>query len=227
MTTASTSKSLAENCIICTGEFTKEAAINGCKHTFCFECILEWSKNTNTCPLCKCEFTKIKEKANASNITKVKRKLQQAVYDAEELQRLEIADEVYFEDDDDLDDEDHDDDDEEDVDNGIRGYNPRDGFVVTDKTIIYEDDEDDDDEEESAHATDDEEEEEDDDEDSETSDGEDDEEEEEDDDDDVEIVRFVVDGFEMPESSIYKKRRVEQSSAEETRKSKRVAFLNS
>lgn len=226
-------KSLTEPCAICLGVLTKVSAINGCVHVFCFDCIDEWAKNTNTCPMCKSEFTKIKQKDDPSKIKKVKRKIQQAVYDRDELERLDVADEVYFEDDvDDFDDGDHDEDDDDDDENEVKGYNPRDGFVVPDNTIIYEDDEeeiidlDDDEEEEEEDDDDDEEEEE---EEYETSEEDDDEEEEEDDDDDeVEIVRFVCDGFEMPQSSIYKRRKVEETNqSEETRKSKRIAFLNS
>jgi len=33
--------------------------INGCDHTFCFDCIAKWADRENTCPLCKIRFTKI------------------------------------------------------------------------------------------------------------------------------------------------------------------------
>jgi hypothetical protein len=33
--------------------------LNGCSHTFCYSCILEWSKVTNSCPLCKQKFTRL------------------------------------------------------------------------------------------------------------------------------------------------------------------------
>lgn len=191
----------------------KEANISGCVHTFCFECIEEWAKNTNTCPMCKCEFNNIKEKQNAAHVRKVKRKVQIAEYDEDELERLNVAYEDYGGDDGDEDDEDDDDD------NKMRGYSSRDGFVVADDTIEYEDDEDnddDDDEEESesgdesvASET-------------ETEDDGDNGK----DDDEIEIVRFVVDGFEMPKSSIYKRRRSEEESVVETRKSKRIALLS-
>lgn len=228
----SSTKSLTDPCVICLGVLTKVSAINGCLHVFCFDCIDEWAKNTNTCPMCKSEFTKIKQKDDPSKIKKVKRKIQQAVYDRDELERLDVADEVYFEDDvDDFDDGDHDEDDDEE--NEVKGYNSRDGFVVPDTTVIYEDDEEEiidlDDDEDEEDEEDDDDDEEDEEEEYETSEEDDDEEEEEDDDDDeVEIVRFVCDGFEMPQSSIYKRRKVEETNqSEETRKSKRIAFLNS
>ncbi len=218
MTTETTSTKLsAANCTICLQAMHKEASISGCVHTFCFECIEEWAKNTNTCPMCKCEFNKIKEKQNAAHVKKVKRKVQIAEYDEEELERLDIEYEDYG-------DDDEDDNDDDDEDNEIRGYSSRDGFVVTDDTIEYEDDDDDDDDDEEEAETEDER----DDESVASGTETDDEEEEEDDDDDdeVEIVRFVVDGFEMPKSSIYKRRRSEEESVVETRKSKRIALLS-
>ena len=39
-----------------------ESKIQGkleCSHSFCFDCIMDWSKVTNMCPLCKREFFKI------------------------------------------------------------------------------------------------------------------------------------------------------------------------
>lgn len=38
---------------------TDMASINGCSHTFCFQCIEKWADRENTCPLCKLRFTKI------------------------------------------------------------------------------------------------------------------------------------------------------------------------
>lgn len=214
MTTETTSSKVsATNCTICLQEMHKEATISGCVHTFCFECIEEWAKNTNTCPMCKCEFNNIKEKQNTAHVKKVKRKVQTAEYDEEELERLNIAYEDYG------DDEDNDDDDDDE--NALRGYSSRDGFVVTDDTIEYEYDDDDDDEEEEAETD-----EERDDESLASGTETDDDGEDDKDDDEVEIVRFVVDGFEMPKSSIYKRRRSDEESVVETRKSKRIALLS-
>ena len=33
--------------------------IDGCKHRFCFDCIVEWVKTKNTCPLCRARFNHI------------------------------------------------------------------------------------------------------------------------------------------------------------------------
>jgi len=35
------------------------SSLNGCGHTFCFDCIEKWAERENTCPLCKVRFTKI------------------------------------------------------------------------------------------------------------------------------------------------------------------------
>ena len=50
-----------EQCSICLEipSKTEEAAINGCSHKFCFQCIEKWADRENTCPLCKVRFTKI------------------------------------------------------------------------------------------------------------------------------------------------------------------------
>ena len=42
-------------------EFSQRAAeIDSCVHKFCFQCILQWSNISNTCPLCKIEFRNIR-----------------------------------------------------------------------------------------------------------------------------------------------------------------------
>lgn len=47
------------SCAICFEDIKRKGMINSCKHTFCLECINEWGKKNNKCPLCKKEFTKI------------------------------------------------------------------------------------------------------------------------------------------------------------------------
>lgn len=37
--------------------------LNCCEHMFCFECILEWAKVTNRCPLCKAKFNTVTPRA--------------------------------------------------------------------------------------------------------------------------------------------------------------------
>lgn len=44
------------NCIICLEKVVCRGKLSVCNHWFCFPCILEWSENTNTCPICKTRF---------------------------------------------------------------------------------------------------------------------------------------------------------------------------
>jgi len=50
-----------------------KGALDSCTHPFCFECILQWSKTSNTCPFCKQRFTQItKIDPNAKRSKKIK-----------------------------------------------------------------------------------------------------------------------------------------------------------
>ena len=46
-------------CPICLGELDNKSITDTCRHTFCFTCLLEWSKVKAVCPLCKGKFTAI------------------------------------------------------------------------------------------------------------------------------------------------------------------------
>lgn len=46
-------------CTICINEISEEEGQLKCGHRFCFDCISNWVKNVNTCPLCKIEIFKI------------------------------------------------------------------------------------------------------------------------------------------------------------------------
>jgi len=46
-------------CCICFEPVKTRGALNSCKHAFCFDCIYEWSKASNTCPCCKLRFTSL------------------------------------------------------------------------------------------------------------------------------------------------------------------------
>ena len=47
-------------CAICLEKNpVKKSRLDGCVHVFCFNCIREWSKISNQCPLCKGSFRKI------------------------------------------------------------------------------------------------------------------------------------------------------------------------
>jgi hypothetical protein len=50
------------SCAICISQVCDcPAAINGCDHQFCFDCIKQWSTTENSCPLCKARFTEIQQ----------------------------------------------------------------------------------------------------------------------------------------------------------------------
>ena len=44
---------------ICLQEIRSRGMLPCCSHEFCYVCILEWSKVTNECPLCKRTFHEI------------------------------------------------------------------------------------------------------------------------------------------------------------------------
>eukprot|EP00158_Paraphelidium_tribonemae_P000198 Partr_v1_DN19343_c0_g1_i1_m57757 putative topoisomerase I binding, arginine serine-rich, E3 ubiquitin protein ligase len=44
------------SCPICLGEFNRRSLIQNCHHSFCFSCIVEWSRVSSQCPLCKGEM---------------------------------------------------------------------------------------------------------------------------------------------------------------------------
>mmetsp|Transcript_6467 Transcript_6467/g.10805 ORF Transcript_6467/g.10805 Transcript_6467/m.10805 type:complete len:202 (+) Transcript_6467:114-719(+) len=58
-----------DDCTICLGTLEGVLGILKCKHTYCFECIENWSKQENSCPLCKKRFSFI-DKVNAKDINK-------------------------------------------------------------------------------------------------------------------------------------------------------------
>lgn len=47
------------NCSICLGKLQNKSFTDSCFHTFCFTCLLEWSKVKAVCPLCKQPFKSI------------------------------------------------------------------------------------------------------------------------------------------------------------------------
>ncbi|CAN8003699.1 unnamed protein product [Ixodes hexagonus] len=53
------SSSPEESCAICLGKPENKSFTDSCFHTFCFSCLLEWSKVKAECPLCKQRFKSI------------------------------------------------------------------------------------------------------------------------------------------------------------------------
>lgn len=59
------------NCLICLSDssLSAEKGILPCTHNnFCFTCILDWSRITNQCPLCKFRFCRIKNESTGEII---------------------------------------------------------------------------------------------------------------------------------------------------------------
>ncbi|KAL6056586.1 PHD and RING finger domain-containing protein 1 [Balamuthia mandrillaris] len=86
----SCSLDVANNCAICLEVVKqhKEGRIDGCCHSFCFACILEWSKVTNTCPLCKSRFTALYKGNDKSSPLFVNHKEQSKNIDEAEAELL-------------------------------------------------------------------------------------------------------------------------------------------
>ena len=49
---------IKKNCTCCTTLHTYHGS-KICNHSFCFKCIHKWSKENNTCPLCRKEFRRL------------------------------------------------------------------------------------------------------------------------------------------------------------------------
>ena len=50
---------MESTCTICR-ENPKNATLSGCDHAFCMACIRRWSKEENSCPLCRARFNEIR-----------------------------------------------------------------------------------------------------------------------------------------------------------------------
>ncbi|XP_033826004.1 PHD and RING finger domain-containing protein 1-like [Periophthalmus magnuspinnatus] len=57
----------SEKCYICLGPFEEQAvgSLENCQHEFCLECIVQWSKTANTCPVDRTTFTIIHQRRQA------------------------------------------------------------------------------------------------------------------------------------------------------------------
>lgn len=54
-------------CPICLGDLENATYVEVCQHRFCFVCICEWAKLTETCPLCKQPFGRLLHTVTADN----------------------------------------------------------------------------------------------------------------------------------------------------------------
>lgn len=59
-----------EKCAVCLNNKQNDiiARIDSCSHTFCFDCILQWSKVRSICPLCKQPFSVITRERYSGDI---------------------------------------------------------------------------------------------------------------------------------------------------------------
>lgn len=62
-------------CTICLDNFEnrKLGFLENCRHIFCFECIKEWYKYNQKCPLCRMDFKEIVEADSVPEIESVRR----------------------------------------------------------------------------------------------------------------------------------------------------------
>ena len=66
-----------KNCRICLEKIKKLTKLNKCEHEFCNACILEWGNVSNTCPICKTEFTKLIMKDTVMKMRKKRLKMEE------------------------------------------------------------------------------------------------------------------------------------------------------
>lgn len=53
---------MMDKCLICYGEELEILAkTDSCDHRFCYECLSEWAKINNYCPVCKKKFLEINQ----------------------------------------------------------------------------------------------------------------------------------------------------------------------
>jgi hypothetical protein len=60
-------------CGICFDKIKDQGLLDCCTHTFCVNCIMQWSNVTNLCPLCKKRFSTITKKQNEGSSPKKRR----------------------------------------------------------------------------------------------------------------------------------------------------------
>ncbi|EGD78993.1 hypothetical protein PTSG_01964 [Salpingoeca rosetta] len=59
-----------ESCPICLDALNDKALLDGCFHSFCFECIMSWLNVSRTCPLCKAPVSSVIHSIKSATIFK-------------------------------------------------------------------------------------------------------------------------------------------------------------
>lgn len=55
-------------CAICLGKIKRKGKLDSCNHEFCLECIKTWTKDHDSCPLCRGKITKITGKRKRDTV---------------------------------------------------------------------------------------------------------------------------------------------------------------
>uniref|UniRef100_A0A673BRX6 PHD-type domain-containing protein n=1 Tax=Sphaeramia orbicularis TaxID=375764 RepID=A0A673BRX6_9TELE len=81
-----------DTCYICLSPFGNQTvgSVEKCQHTFCIECILQWSKTANTCPVDRTSFTLIHQRLCAGGAIqkKIKVRAPKRGFDEEEERNI-------------------------------------------------------------------------------------------------------------------------------------------
>lgn len=75
--TAEEEEAAPERCSICLSPFEEQSvgSLENCTHVFCIECILQWSKTSNTCPVDRTTFASIHQRRQIGGIIQKKLKV--------------------------------------------------------------------------------------------------------------------------------------------------------
>lgn len=73
----------APTCGVCFDAIKCQGRLDVCKHAFCYDCIKEWSAESNTCPLCQARFHKLTKHDLGSASTNTTTAQSESVRDAD------------------------------------------------------------------------------------------------------------------------------------------------
>jgi len=89
---------LDTECIICTCNIIELANPDGCNHNFCKSCLIEWSKRSSKCPMCKAHYRNIftydKGQKRQTSIFDLRHKEKNIIKDSESDNESENEEEI-------------------------------------------------------------------------------------------------------------------------------------